>query len=256
MLKFVPSKKWHLAIKVAPFVIAILSVKFFAHFYGLEFLSLSPLFGALISANVFLVGFLISGVLGDYKESERLPGEIACSLEVLRDEAAIVGLNHKSPVPGLLHAHANLLLSSILAWFHKKERTWDLLNKLSDLNPIFLEMEPLTQANFIVRLKQEQSNLRKMIVRIHTIRETSFNSAGYAIAEMFSAFLSIGLIFTKIDPYYESVFFVAFVSSVLIYMVFLIKDLDNPFNYYAEDSLIDNVSLAPLYALQRRMEKG
>ena len=51
------------------------------HYGGLELFSLSPLFGAIISANVFLIGFLISGVLVDYKESERLPGELACSLK-------------------------------------------------------------------------------------------------------------------------------------------------------------------------------
>ena len=95
-------------------------------------------------------------------ESEKLPGDIACSLEVFRDEAAIVSLNHKSPVPERLQAQTRLLLSSILAWFHKEERTTDLLNKIADLNPIFLELEPLTQANFISRLKQEQHTLRKV----------------------------------------------------------------------------------------------
>lgn len=253
MLKFVPSK-WRLTIKVLPFVIAIVIAKFIVHFYGWECLSLSPVFSAMISANVFLVGFLISGVLGDYKESEKLPSELACSLEVLRDEAVIVGLNHKTDTSERLEAKVEDILTTMLSWFHKKERTESLLTKLKDLNPIFLELEALTQANFISRLKQEQSNLRRVIIRIHTIRETSFNSAGYAIAEIISAILSVSLVFTKIEPYYESIFFVSFVSAVLIYMVFLIKDLDNPFEYYASNGLADNVSLAPLYALQKRME--
>ncbi len=239
MLHYVPTK-WRVTLQVIPFVAAILIAKFLAHFYDLELFSLSPLFGAMISANVFLVGFLISGVLGDYKESEKYPGDMACCLEVLRDEAAIISLNHKNPVTERLNAQVSLILSSILAWFHKEERTTDLLNKLADLNPIFLELESLTQANFI------------LIIRIHTIRETSFNSAGYTIAELISAFLCLGLIFTKIDPYYESVFFIAFVSSVTIYMIFLIKDLDNPFNYHSGESLTDNVSLEPLLALQKR----
>ena len=37
-----------------------------------------------------LLGFLLSGVLADYKESERLPGELAASLETMADEAATV----------------------------------------------------------------------------------------------------------------------------------------------------------------------
>ena len=66
-------------------------------------------------------------------------------------------------------------------------------------------------------------------------------------------FFCIGLIFTKIDPYYESVFFVAFVSFILIYMVLLIRDLDNPFGYYEKESFADEVSLKPLFDLEKRV---
>jgi hypothetical protein len=247
------SRKWGLAFRVLPFVILIVLFKFGAHYYGLEILSLSPLMGALISANVFLIGFLISGVLSDYKESERLPGELACSLEVLIDESTIVFANKKSPVPTEIIDHVRVLAGSILDWFHKKEKTGELLAKISALNTFFLALEPLTQANFIVRLKQEQNALRRTVTRIHTIRETDFNPAGYAIAEILSTILCGGLIFTKIDPYYESVFFVAFVSFVLIYMVLLIKEIDNPFSHYEKDKLAANISLKPLQDLQKRL---
>ncbi|HAX90892.1 MAG TPA: hypothetical protein DCY07_01605 [Rhodospirillaceae bacterium] len=247
------SRKWHLTFRVIPFVAIIVLVKFAVHHFDYEFLSLSPLMGALISANVFLIGFLISGVLTDYKESERLPSEMACSLEVMLDEASIILENKRSPVATQLADHVRELNGFILDWFHKKEKTADLFAKIAALNPIFLALEPLTQANFIARLKQEQSNLRRIVTRIHTIRETDFNPAGYAIAEILSSVLCLGLIFTKIDPYHESVFFVAFVSFVLIYMVLLIKEIDNPFSYYEKDDYTDNVSLVPLENFQKRI---
>ena len=61
------------------------------------------------------------------------------------------------------------------------------------------------------------------------------------------------LIFTRIEPYYESLFFISFVSFVLIYMVLLIKDLDNPFGYYERGALTENVSLKPLLDLRSRL---
>lgn len=247
------SPKWGLTFRVIPLVGLIIGLKFAAHYYGLEFLSLSPLMGALVSANIFLIGFLISGVLSDYKESEKLPGELACSLEVILDEAAIVAANKKSPVPEALTAHIQNLTGAIIDWFHKKEKTADILGRISELNSYFLELESLTQANFIARLKQEQGSLRRIITRIHTIRETSFNKAGYAIAEILSAILCFGLIVTNITPYHESVFFVAFVSFVLIYMVNLIKELDNPFSYYEKGNLTEKISLRPLLNLQSRI---
>jgi hypothetical protein len=250
---FLKSSKWRLAFKVLPIVIVIILLKLLSHQAGWEFLTLNTLFGAIISANVFLVGFLISGVLVDYKEAEKIPGELACSLEVLLDESYITYKSKKCKVAKELMNSVHDLTDSILKWLHKKEKTYMVLNRITGFNDHFLALEPLTQANFIVRLKNEQSILRKLITRIHTIRETSFNPAGYAIAEIISAILCIGLIFTKIDPYYESVFFVAFVSFILIYMVLLIKDLDNPFGYYEEESYADEVSLKPLFDLEKRI---
>jgi hypothetical protein len=163
------------------------------------------------------------------------------------------GVPKKSKTAILFMEAVHDLTASIIRWLHKTERTASVLKQITGLNDHFLALEPLTQANFIVRLKNEQSNLRRLITRIHTIRETSFNPAGYAIAEIISAILCIGLIFTRIDPYYEGIFFMAFVSFVLIYMVLLIKDLDNPFGYYEAANYADEVSLKPLFDLEKRI---
>ena len=128
------------------------------------------------------------------------------------------------------------------------------MEKLLSFNDDFLAFENQTQANFIVRLKQEQNSIRKMINRIHTIRETSFLGTGYAIAEIITFILVVGLIFIKMDPFYESVFFISFVSFILVYMIYFIKDLDNPFGYNDEDSLVEEVSLKPVLDSQKRID--
>lgn len=82
--------RWKLAFKVIPFLVVIVLIKFTIHYFGYEFLELNSLFTAIISANVFLIGFLISGVLVDYKESEKLPGDVSASLETMVDEGLII----------------------------------------------------------------------------------------------------------------------------------------------------------------------
>jgi predicted membrane chloride channel (bestrophin family) len=254
MKHFYPPK-WRLTLKVLPFVLVLIILKFGAHYFNWEFLTLSSLFTAIISANIFLLGFLISGVLSDYKESEKLPGELASSLEAIYDECQIVYMNKKSDVAKDALKHIETLIESLLEWFQKKERTSVLMDRITRFNEFFLSFEPLTQANFIVRMKQEQNTIRKIVTRIHTIRETSFNAAGYAIAEIITFILSMGLIVIKLDPFYESVFFVAFVSFILIYMVNLIKDLDNPFGYYEKEMLSEEVSLKPIIDLLARIRE-
>lgn len=255
MLNKVPvHSRWKIAIKTIPFVVIIILFKFIAHYFGYEFLTLNSLFTAIISANIFLIGFLISGTLVDYKESEKLPGDLSASMEAMADEGLIIYQNKKS-----LEAKNFLLKLSqfnkmLIKWFYKKERTNNLMKKLLSFNDDFLNFESQTQANFIVRLKQEQNSIRKMINRIHTIRETSFLGTGYAIAEIITFILVMGLIFIKMDPFYESIFFVSFVSFILIYMIYFIKDLDNPFGYSEEDSLVEEVSLKPILDSQKRID--
>jgi hypothetical protein len=247
--------RWRLALKTVPFVAIIVLLKFATHHFGYEFLTLNSLFTAIVSANIFLIGFLISGVLVDYKESEKLPGDLSASMETMADEGLIIYKNKKSQEAKIFLIKLSQFNKSLIDWFYKKEKTNKLIEKLLSFNDDFLAFESQTQANFIVRLKQEQNAIRKMINRIHTIRETSFLGTGYAIAEIITSILIVGLIFIKMDPFYESVFFISFVSFVLIYMIYFIKDLDNPFGYYeGADNLVEEVSLKPVLDSQKRIE--
>ena len=256
IIKKIPlHSRWNLALKTVPFVAVIVLLKFAMHYLGSEFLTLNSLFTAIISANIFLIGFLISGTLVDYKESEKLPGDLAASLETMADEGLIIHKNKKSREAADFLHKLSRFNRALVEWFYKKERTSELMKKLLSFNDDFLAFENQTQANFIVRLKQEQNSIRKMINRIHTIRETSFLGTGYAIAEIITFILVVGLIFIKMDPFYESVFFISFVSFILIYMIYFIKDLDNPFGYAEEDSLVEEVSLKPLLDSQKRIDE-
>lgn len=248
--------RWKLALKTSPLVGTIVICKLAAHFWGFEFLSLNSLFTAVVSANIFLIGFLISGVLVDYKESEKIPAELASSMENMSDEAFIIYGSKKSPEAAEYLKYISGFCQSLIDWFYKKERTESLLSKLAGLNAHFASFEKLTQANFIARLKQEQGNIRRIINRVHTIRETSFLGTGYAIVEIISFVLIVGMVFIKIDPFYESVFFVSFVSFILIYMIYFIKDLDNPFGYSLKESLVEDVSLKPITDFKRRIDSN
>jgi hypothetical protein len=247
--------KWNLALKTLPFVFGVIIVKLAIHLFGLEFLELNGLFTAVISANIFLIGFLISGVLSDYKESEKVPGDLAASLEALADEGFCYYEAKKSPDAKAYLEHLAIFNRSIIDWFHEREHTRNLLDKLFAFNHFFVAFEGNVQATFIGRMKQEQNFLRKTIHRVHTIRETSFLGTGYAIAEIITGILVLGLLFIAIEPFYESLFFVAFVSFMLIYMIFFIKDLDNPFGYATDDNMVEDVSLHPVQESLKRIEE-
>lgn len=231
--------------RVLPFIFVIMALKLGLHYMDLELLSINAIFSGLIGANVFLMGFLLSGVLADYRESERIPGEVAATLTTIADEFQIT--HQRNPTRQTANAlnHIRDLANIIDAWLHKKERSSVVMEKITRLNHDFFALEPITQVNAITRMKQEQSALRKLIIRIHTIRETNFISSGYYIAQSTTILLLLGMTLARIEPFYESLFFVFVVSYLLLFLLFLIRDLDNPFGYYEVGSSED-VSLKPL----------
>lgn len=246
-------RKWEIMINLIPIIMGIILLKYVFHFLGWEVISLTALFTSIVAGAIFLLGFLIAGVMADYKEGERLPGDLACSLEAIYDEASILDRFKRTPVTQeFIRYHLDLVIS-INDWFHRKVRTKDLMVKISRMNDYFYEFESITQANFITRIKQEQSVVRKAITRVHTIRETSFVQSGYAVVETLAFILIVGLLLLKLDPWYESLFVVGAVSFIILYMLFLIKDLDNPFDYNGDGGQGTEISLKPLQDLIERL---
>ncbi len=237
-------------------VAVVIALKAAAHAAGWEVLSLNPLLSGIVAADVFLMGFLLSGVLADFKESEKLPGEVAASLEIMFDEATSMARRASDPASasaaGSIAAGVRLLGVSVHGWFYKKQRTSALMETLGDLSLRLGTLESPAQAASIARIKQEQHGLRRMIVRIHTIRETSFISSGYLIAELTTALLSLALILSRMEPFYESLFIVGVIVFLLAFLLLLIGDLDNPFGYY-ERASSEEVSLKPLEDAMARM---
>jgi hypothetical protein len=249
------TKKWILLIKILPILFAIFVVKLVFHNLGFEIVDLNALFTSIIAATTFLIGFLIAGVITDYKESEKIPGDIAASLETIYDEAYILDKNKPSKVTKDFLAYYNDFLNSVIEWFYRKQRTKTILEKLHGMNNYFSEFESSMQAGFLSRMKNEQSNLRKMVIRIDNIRDLTFIQSGYVIVEILAFLVVSGLLLMKLEPFYEAMFFSLTVSFLLIYMIRLIKDLDNPFDYSTNGENGTEVSLKPIHDLITRVNE-
>jgi hypothetical protein len=250
---FPQMKKWHLVVKIVPILIFIFILKLVFHIYGLEIVSLNALFTSLIAATTFLIGFLITGVISDYKESEKLPIEMAASLEVIYDEAYILEKNKGAKLTKDFILYYKDFIKSLNEWFYRRERTRNLILKLHEMNNYFVKFESNMQVGFLLRMKTEQNNLRKIIIRIDSIRDLSFIQSAYAIVETLAFFVVIGLLFMKLDPFYEAVFFTILVSFLMVYMILLIKDLDNPFDYSEHGETGTEVSIKPIHDLTARI---
>lgn len=254
MLKRV-RKHFHLSELIKAIVVAliIIDIKIFLQYFEVEILSLSPLFAAIVSGNIFILGFLLNSTLADYKEAEKLPGEIASSLESIYDECEIIYRKSRSDIAKESIQYISQLTSAIIKWFQKEEYTKDVMAKISGFNAISVKLEDLTVPNYLVRIKSEQNNIRRYMNRVNVIRDTPFYTAAYKTAVITVVMMLVGLMLVKSEDFYTSIFFVGVLSFLNVYMLVLIRDLDDPFEYKGKTEINDEVSLKPIHDLHIRI---
>lgn len=244
--------KHHLTLTVLPFIALLGVAKWYVHANGMQIMELNTYFSTLVAADVFLLGFLLSGAMPDYKEAEKIPGEMAAALDSIVEECETLRSRDASrPAAVRCLEHTRAVIASIVGWFHHTQRTGSVISALRAYNAMFAEIEPHTQANFLVRLKQEVASVRRMVVRMRNIREASVVAPAYAVSELFTAIVVFSLLFVDMGTLFESILITSAISYLLVYMILLIRDLDNPFQYYDKAHAQDEIAIEPLEAVDR-----
>ena len=228
-----------LLIAAAPWVLVVLAIKLVVEVTDSHLFQLSPLLAGAIGAEVFILGFLLNGTAGDFKEAEKLPGELAAALETIADECLITAKEFRLPEARSALGMLIEISRSVRLWLVHDRGLDDVLADIRALNEPYRVFAPVIQAGFTTRLKTEQSNLRKTVLRMDTMRRTSYVAAGYLIAEVTALLLMFVLIVTELGETDSHEFqevvtqlvLVGLISYLLIYLVSLIRDLDNPFEY-------------------------
>ena len=65
------------------FIVILLLLKIFINLFSLEFIEMNDLFSVLVGSNIFLLSFLLTGVLTDFKEAEKIPSNLATKIHSL-----------------------------------------------------------------------------------------------------------------------------------------------------------------------------
>jgi hypothetical protein len=107
--------------------------------------------------------------------------------------------------------------------------------------------------NFIIKLKTEMTNIDRISHRVKTIAETSFIPAAYAISELAAAGVIILLFFVKLDPFYEGLILFTVLSMLLIALLLLIRDMDNPFE--VGKKTYADIDLFLLWDLEKKLDE-
>lgn len=235
----------------------LVAIKYVINANNWDFITFNPLVTTLIASTTFIVGFLLAGIIADFKEAERMPAEMVNNLENIWEEAKLFKKRAKDFNLKTVQATLIELIDTLRDNLHVKHTRPNLtpsiliLNKLSES---YYEMESLgITANYLVRLKQEQGNVRRLLNRIFYIQRTQFIPSAYILVESITAIILVAFLFLESEATVAQFLVYAFIAYIFIYINRLIRIIENPFKEGVHS--LDDVSMFLFKDFKERLKK-
>ena len=247
--------RWRVVASTAVIVLGIVVIKLLVAGFELEFISLSPLFTSVLAGGVFVLGLIVAGTLADYKEAERVPAEITAALTNIHDDCAAF----KQAFPDFdlerLEDTEVHIVASFLDDLAADTDSTKTLEAINDLNATFLELDRVgVQATYTSRLRNEQSALRRNVLRVYHVQRTEFLPSATLLIQAIVAIIITVLVFMEIEPTYEAAIILGFISFFFISLLRLLRIMDRPF--HIEERTDDDVSLFLLRNFVDRLNRS
>ncbi|MFL9499130.1 hypothetical protein DNX69_06595 [Rhodopseudomonas palustris] len=248
-------KKFRLFFLVGFVVVLLGAIKTTVHYYGLEFLDLNRLLTSGIGGAIFIIGFLLSSILQDYKESEKIPSDLRMSMEAIEGDLVCFSEDNQEFE---MNEVRDILVSVIDALRRGLDhgRGHDdippALDHLARLTPLLGRLEGMGMAaNFVVRLRSAQDAIRRALLRIYTIQRVEFVPSVHVLVQTLvgSIVLLMLLLKTEGDP--ASALLFGFITYMFVYVLYLVRLLEQPFA--KGHGSLDDVSFFLLDELEERL---
>src|SRR5262245_5961059 len=129
--------KYRLMLTTLPWVALIAGVAvvrdYVLHLKGvIEFGSVAPV----LAAVALIAGFMLAGVLSDYKESEKIPGDISTTLETIGDNVETVLALNKDADLSDFRPRFSALVGIIEDWFMHRVSTEKCYGALTEFREV------------------------------------------------------------------------------------------------------------------------
>jgi len=243
--------RWRVLLQTCLIVLGVVAAKLAIAAFSLEFISISPLFTSVLAGGVFVLGLIVAGTLSDYKEAERVPAELTAALTNIHDDAAAF----KQAFPDLdLERLEDNLVRIVGAFRHDlgDDLSTQALDAINELNVSFLEFDRIgVPATYTSRLRAEQGALRRIVLRVYHVQRTEFLPSAYLLIQSIVVIIITVLAFMEIEPTYEAVIILGFISFFFISLLWLLRIMDRPF--HVEERTDDDVSLFLLRSFVDRL---
>ncbi len=215
--------------------------------YELNILSTGNLLNSMIAGTIFVFGIILSAVFSEFREAHRLPGELGNHLESLFEDIQSTSdqtlkLQYKNEYLVLLRN----LYHDLNIWSKKDKPSKEVFKSINEIAHYINTFEDKLPPNYIVRMRTELFNIRKIFIRIDYARDVKVS--GYL--EMTSIVFAVSTIFTMMCTKFENnvtgLWSVGLLSLFFCTIYIIAQTLDRPFvnnliDFKAIDKVIKNI---------------
>jgi hypothetical protein len=248
--------KWKLMVSTLPVVLALLGLKLvLERVLGFEGLIDFSDVGIILTSGVFLIGFLLAGTMGDYKEAEKLPADLSCTLETIEEIFVLAATDRPTLDLVSLRRELLVLTDAIRGWLLRRVSTPEVYAAMTRLSDVLQQLERAGAGPYASRAVPQLLMVRRCVSRIDVIVRTGFLPPAYALLEVLIVMIISLMMIARFRSIVAESLLVPFVALVNIYMLRLIKDVDNPFDFRdgARDQSSGEVALFPLDEYRERL---
>jgi hypothetical protein len=235
--------------KALPIVLAIVAIKIVLLFVAIpelkmiQILQLSEI-SVVFTGGFFVMGFMLAGTLGDLKESEKIPGELATHFEILKE----IILDDDASVRTVRMAILSEHLKQVIFWLNDKEKhSKDVFFIIDEIHQ---KLRPIS-SDLDRRFFEQLTGIRRIINRTYVISRTVFAQPAYFLQRIIVIIITLLVLLCEFKTTGAAISITFSITLIFFYLLFLVRELDDPFLSLQSKSYVD---LKPLENVQNRIQ--
>jgi hypothetical protein len=247
-----PLSKWRILLNVLPLAGLFCVAKVGMHAIGIEPWAFDSLTGSLLGSATFVIALILSGTLSDYSASETMPMQIADAIATIQDTNEMLALQSEEYDSAPLQQALSHIVEAILDWLVHNKPFTGIENAIAQLNSllvILIKME--SGVGLVTHIQGEQAKVRSLTQQMKNHRETNFIEPAYVLLWLFLGGSTVTLLLIGAERFSENLVVSTLLFTSFFYLLLLIRDLDNPFDYNGKSSV--DVDLSVLRNMSDRL---
>jgi hypothetical protein len=182
-----------------------------------------------VAASIFVLAILLNGIMADYKESERIPGEIEAAFQALLAHVLVSARAKKfEPLPEL-----RALRSMLRTVARCVDKSAPYAQCVRELMAADVDLIAALDSHGVMAPHYTgfTNIIRSRLGRAHVISDTTFLLPFYSLFDTLVTIVHILLVITNFTSHYAGVTNACVFSFLFVYLGVLVRDLDDPFGY-------------------------